>query len=227
MTIHVLDHGYVRLANHMGDDSSIVRSARVSYNAHNSDKDEIRDTKLISYLMRNGHNTPFESVAVTLEVKAPIFVIRQWMRHRTMSYNEVSARYTELEGDYYLPRPEHIGFQDKENKQKRVLGPNENSEAILRAYKANMEMAKKDYEFLLDETCPRELARAVIPTAFYSKMIVTANLNNWFRFLRERLHASTQYETRMYATAAMELIRPIAPVACEAFENTLEGQDYD
>lgn len=120
--IKVLDHGYVRLVDHMGNDLSIVRSARVSYNADwRTGEDEGKDEKLIHYLVKNHHTSPLESVQFTFQVKAPIFVFRQWHRHRTQSYNEVSARYTELPEEFYIPAVEHIGEQSSSNKQMRNI----------------------------------------------------------------------------------------------------------
>ena len=121
--IKVLDHGLVRLIDHMGTDLSVVRNARVSHDAAwRTGEDAGKDEKLINYLYTNSHNTPFESVQFTFEVKAPIFVIRQWHRHRTWSYNEVSARYTELPEEFYIPKPEHLGTQSTTNHQSRDLG---------------------------------------------------------------------------------------------------------
>ncbi len=218
----VLDGGYIRLIDSMGDDLSIVRSARVSYNAvWRSGLDGDKDEKLIQYLMENGHNTPFESVEVQFEIKAPIFIIRQWQRHRTMSYNEVSARYTELPSDYYLPELSKIGVQSKNNKQCRDIKKNENSVKIFKLIKEANINSFDTYQKLLYLNCPKELARSVLPTGMYTKMFVKANLNNWFRFLKERLHSHAQYEIRVYAQEILVILETIAPVAVKAFKNTL------
>lgn len=223
--INVLDHGLVRLVDSMGNDLSISRNARVSYNAEwRAGEDEGSDTRLINYLYNNGHTTPFESVTLTFEVKAPIFVIRQWHRHRTQSYNEVSARYTELPEEFYIPEPHLVGVQNKDNKQMRDL----NSGGI-HAYfwceemRAQNELAFALYRRMLEEGVPRELARSILPVGTYTHMFATMNLHNLFGFLRERLHPHAQYEIRVYAEAMLELIRPIVPVAVTAFEKKLTG----
>lgn len=216
----VLDHGFVRLVNYMGDDLSIVRSARVSYDADwRSGEDDGSDAKLIRYLMRNRHTSPFEAVVFTLEIKCPIFIARQWHRHRTWSYNEVSARYTELDEGFYVPAPEVIGRQAKHNKQMRELGSSneEASKVILTA----CEFAFLQYRGLLDSGVPRELARSVLPVAAYTRFFGTVDLHNLFHFLRLRLHAHAQWEIRRYAEAIMALIEPVVPVAVDAFKETL------
>jgi len=223
--IDVLNAGFVRLVDHMGNDLSIARNARVSYDAEwRAGEDEGSDARLINYLYKNGHNTPFESVVFTFEVKAPIFVIRQWHRHRTWAYNEVSARYTKLPTEYYLPNPVVIGEQSKDNKQMRdvpltmdksTLKHNQHSVSLIEAQCA---IAFSTYNILIERGVPRELARSVLPVATYTHMFGTVNLNNLFKFLGERMHSHAQYEIREYANAMLELIRPIVPVAVAAFE---------
>jgi thymidylate synthase (FAD) len=127
--VNVLDHGFVRLVDSMGDDVSIVRAARVSYDAAwRAGEDQGSDTRLINYLWKNHHTSPFEAVTFTFEVKAPIFVFRQWHRHRTWSFNELSARYRELPEEFYVPDPALIGEQAKDNKQARVISHGEADE---------------------------------------------------------------------------------------------------
>lgn len=223
----VLDHGFVRLVDSMGSDLSIVRSARVSYDAAwRAGADEGKDEKLINFLYNNGHNTPFESVTLTFEVKAPIFVIRQWHRHRTWSYNEVSARYTELPAEFYVPKADHIGEQSKGNKQCRDIHHNAESHTYAMS-KARTMMGDSNaaafsiYRALLSEGVPRELARTVLPLATYTHMFATVNLNNLFKFLGERLHPHAQWEIQQYAQALLQLAEPIAPVAVAAFKRGL------
>lgn len=220
----ILNKGFLRLVDSMGDDLSIVRNARVSYNAAwRAGDDAGSDARLINYLMTNGHNTPFESVTATFEVKAPIFVLRQWHRHRTQSYNELSARYRELPTDFYIPELDQITTQSKDNKQMRTDEQNEFAKEIEEAmYEQNIS-AFQTYKKLLNRGCPREIARSVLPTGTYSHMFATANLHNWFGFLRERLHEHAQYEIRVYAWAIFDELQNIAPVACEAFMKTLGG----
>lgn len=220
----VLDHGYVRLVDHMGNDLSIVRSARVSYDAEWRTGDDVgKDERLIRYMMRNKHTSPFESVQFTFEVKAPIFVFRQWHRHRTWAYNEVSARYSQLPEEFYVPKPEHIGEQSKHNKQMRDMGVKTVNHHAISASQIRIacEAAFVRYNSLLKAGVPRELARSVLPVATYSHMFATVNLHNLFHFLRLRLHEHAQYEIRVYAEAIMKLIEPIVPVSVAAFQETL------
>lgn len=212
---NVLDHGFVRLTDSMGSDMSVVRAARVSYDADwRAGDDTGSDARLIRYLWRNAHTSPFESVTFTFEVKAPIFVFRQWHRHRTWSFNEVSARYAELPSDFYTPAPEIVGRQSASNKQARVIEENYRGQA---AYAASMATAFEAYRTLLDDGWPRELARAVLPVATYSRMFATIDLLNLLKFMTLRSHDHAQYEIRVYADAMRELITPIVPIALEAW----------
>lgn len=222
--IDVLDHGYVRLVNNMGDDLSIVRSARVSYDAEwRSGEDDGKDEKLIRYLMKNRHTSPFEAVTFTFEVKAPIFVFRQWHRHRTWSYNEVSARYSELPEEFYIPDAEVVGVQHSSNKQMRDLSqPANDMSNWLDAMRSHNQVAFELYRALMKEGMPRELARSVLPVSTYSHMFATVNLHNLFHFLRLRLHPHAQHEIQVYAAAMLALIEPVVPVAVDAFKSTLE-----
>lgn len=210
----VLDHGHVRLVDAMGDDLSIVRAARVSYDADwRTGENEGDDRKLLAYLLKNDHTSPFEAVTLTWDIKAPIFVLRQWHRHRTWSYNEVSARYTQLKDEFYVPDVDHIGTQSKSNKQMRVITPATqvarlNAQVIGEACAA----AFTSYQLLLSTGCPREIARGVLPLNTYSHMFATVNLHNLFRFLKLRLHPHAQWEIRQYAEAMLEGIEPVVPV---------------
>lgn len=220
--IDVLDHGFVRLVDHMGDDLSVVRSARVSYDAEwRTGEDAGKDEKLIRYLMRNKHTSPFEAVTFTFEVKAPIFVFRQWHRHRTWSFNEVSARYSELPGEFYIPELDQITTQSKDNKQMRTKERNTQDRYIQVNMLGCNRNAFATYKEMLKSGCPRELARSVLPVATYSHMFATVDLHNLFHFLRLRLHEHAQYEIRVYAEAILDLIKPIVPVSLSAFKETL------
>lgn len=231
--IDVLDHGFVRFIDSMGSDLSIVRNARVSYNAEwRTGEDTGSDARLINYLIQNGHNTPMEAVKFTFEVKAPIFVFRQWHRHRTISVNEVSARYTELPEEFYIPEPHLIGKQNKDNKQMRDTMTIEEYESLPEFDKGQIKsyirlMTKQNtesfnlYKDLLTVGMPRELARTVLPVATYSRMFVTTDLHNLMRFLSERLHPHAQYEIRVYAEAILKLIEPVVPVAVAAYKKHL------
>ena len=217
--VKVLDYGHVRLVDHMGSDLSIVRSARVSYDAvWRTGEDAGKDAKLIQYLIKNRHTTPLESVTFTFDVKAPIFVFRQWHRHRTWAYNEMSARYTELPEEFYVPEANQITTQSTSNKQMRTDEAHPEAESFRALMRATNTIAFKAYHTMLAEGCPRELARSVLPVATYSQMFGTVNLHNLFHFLGLRTHAHAQYEIRVYALAMLELIRPICPVAVTAWE---------
>lgn len=218
-TINLLNHGHVRLVDSMGDDLAIVRNARVSYDAEwRAGEDSGSDIRLINYLYKNRHNTPFEAVTFTFDVMAPIFVLRQWHRHRTQSYNELSARYRELPEKFYIPDLNQITTQSTDNKQMRTNSINPNAEAISRGIADQNTAAFATYRELLNAGCPREIARTVLPVGTYSHMFCTMNLHNLFRFLSERLHPHAQYEIRVYAEAMLELVRPIVPNAVAAFE---------
>lgn len=222
--IDVLDRGFVRLVDSMGSDLSVVRAARVSYDAAwRAGEDQGGDARLIGYLWRNHHTTPFEAVTFTFEIKAPIFVFRQWHRHRTWSYNELSARYRELPEEFYIPSPEVIGTQSANNKQARHIEEwDESAIARRREQCANvrkqMQHAFDVYRDLLADGWPRELARSVLPVATYSHMFATVDLLNLMKFLTLRCDAHAQYEIRVYADAMRELARTVAPVSIGAWE---------
>lgn len=216
--IDLLNHGFVRLVDSMGSDLSIVRNARVSYDADwRAGEDEGSDSRLIRYLYRNGHNTPFEAVVFTFEVKAPIFVLRQWHRHRTQSYNELSARYRPLPGEWYVPEEQDLTTQHTSNKQMRTDEQHQDADRLRNLIDQTCWKSYREYEYLLEQGVPRELARGVLPLNMYSHMFATMNLHNLFGFLRERLHEHAQHEIRVYAEAMLELITPFVPVATAAF----------
>lgn len=219
----VLDHGFVRLVDSMGGDLSIVRAARVSYDAAwRAGEDAGKDEKLIHYLMKNRHTTPFEAVTFTFEVKAPIFVLRQWQRHRAWSYNEVSARYTELPEEFYVPTAGQITTQATNNKQMRTTEQHPEAQDWQTVMRNACSMSFDLYKAMLCAGVPRELARGVLPLATYSHMFATVNLHNFFHFLRLRLHPHAQYEIRAYAEALLALITPVCPVAVAAFKESLQ-----
>ena len=213
--------GFVRLIDSMGSDLSVVRAARVSHNAAwRAGENEGSDRRLINYLWKNNHTSPFEAVQFTFEIKAPIFIFRQWHRHRTWSYNEVSARYTELAEEFYVPKPEDIGVQSKMNKQQRVTDgvATASDTAAATIIKNSCEHAFAAYKALLSSGVPRELARSVLPVATYSHMFASVNLLNLLKFLTLRCHSHAQFEIRVYAEAMRELARVVAPVCVEAWQ---------
>lgn len=218
--------GFVRLVDHMGSDLSIVRNARVSYNADwrsevESGETLPKDVKLIHYLINNGHTSPFEAVKFTFEVKAPIFVFRQWHRHRTWSYNEISARYAKLDEGFYVPNLEVITTQSSSNKQMRTKEIHPEAGDIRAALLDVGAHSFEVYRRLIEKGAPRELARAVLPVSSYSRMFATVDLHNLFHFLRLRLHEHAQYEIRVYGEAILKLIEPIVPVSVAAFRELL------
>lgn len=217
----VLDHGHVRLVDYMGDDLAIVRSARVSFNAAwRAGEEEASDIKLLNYLIKNGHTSPFEAVVLTFDIKAPIFVFRQWHRHRTWSYNEMSARYTELPEEYYVPQASHIGTQSTNNKQARDMGAEveaSNYAWEISRYEFMCKQAFTVYKEHLARGWPRELARMVLPVSTYSQMFGTCDLHNLFQFLRLRLHPHAQYEIRVYAAVIMSILDQVVPHSAAAF----------
>lgn len=222
--IDVLDHGFVRIVDHMGSDISIVRAARVSYDAAwRAGKDQGSDDRLIRYLWRNNHTSPFEAVTITFEVKAPIFVFRQWHRHRTWSFNELSARYRELPEEFYVPAPDAVGAQSTDNKQMRVEAELDERTRYRRHVQVQnvtdiCQQAFELYRGLIADGWPRELARSVLPVATYSHMFATVDLLNLMKFLTLRCHKHAQHEIRVYAEAMRDLVRPIVPVAIDIWE---------
>lgn len=243
----VLNHGFVGLVDKMGDDDAIVRGARVSYGK--GTKSVLKDRDLIRYLMRHRHTSPFELVQIKLHVKAPVFVIRQWFRHRTASVNELSARYSEMDDEFYLPAIEMIQPQSQDNKQGRGGELSDQSRNGVRwlmeaAYEHGLDtyntlLGKRDkadfkngapiYDpygsdenALLDEEFPgiaRELARAVLPVGIYSEFYWSQNLHNLLHFLSLRTHGTAQWEIQQFAEAILDVVRPIAPMAVEAWED--------
>jgi thymidylate synthase (FAD) len=219
--IDVLDHGFVRLVDYMGSDLSVVRAARVSYDADwRAGEDQGSDAKLINYLWKNHHTSPFEAVSLTFEVKAPIFVFRQWHRHRTWSYNELSARYRELPEEFYVPALDVMAKQSTTNKQGR-------SDEVVSLDWASTQIGKiqescaasfDTYKELLVMGVARELARSVLPVNTYSHMFASVNLLNLFRFLTLRCHEHAQHEIRVYAQAMLELTKSVVPVCAAAWE---------
>lgn len=222
--INVLDHGFVRLVDHMGSDLSVVRAARQSFDeGWRAGENESSDIRLINYLWRHKHSVPFEAVVFQFQVKAPIFVFRQWQRHRTWpfwSINEVSARYRELPEEYYVPDLKIIGAQSVKNKQGRSYTTDPQlREHHLDLYKSSCKNAFIQYHILLQEGWPRELARCVLPLATYTTLSGKVDLWNLFNFLTLRNDEHAQYEIRVYAITLLKLIEPIVPVCVAAWQN--------
>ena len=220
----VLDHGHVRLVESMGSDLSIVRNARVSYDAEwRAGDDDGKDAKLLNYLLKNKHTRPFESCVFTFDVKAPIFVFRQWHRHRTWSFNEISARYAELPEEFYVPELEQITTQSASNKQMRTDEQHPWAAGYAEMIRICNKNSFSNYKIMIANGVPRELARSVLPVGTYSHMFATCDLHNLFHFLKLRLHSHAQYEIRVYAEAMLELIEPIVPISVAAFREHILG----
>ncbi len=217
--IPCLDKGFVRLVDSMGSDAAIVQAARVSYGAGTKQVSE--DRGLIRYLMRHAHSTPFEMVEFKFHVKLPIFVARQWIRHRTANVNEYSGRYSVMQDEFYVPEGAQIRPQSATNKQGRAeetLSADDSAQ-ILELLKNGQTKAYQDYETLLDHNFARELARINLPVSMYTEWYWKIDLHNLFHFLRLRMDAHAQYEIRVYAEAMAEMVRDITPLAFEAFED--------
>ena len=214
--IKVLDKGFVRLIDHYGDDSTIVQSARVSYGDGTKTKREDRD--LIRYLVRHSHTSPLEQVEFRFHFKLPIFVARQIVRHRTANINEQSARYSVMKNEAYVP--DELRTQDTVNKQGGVGRVDEELEEMLlsRMYDEQDELFTNYEEYIKEGVC-REQARINLPLSLYTEWYWKMDLHNLFHFLRLRLDWHAQKETRAYAQAVYDLIKPIVPIACEAFED--------
>jgi len=211
--IDVLDRGFVRLVRTSGNDKDVVAAARVSHDNDNLSAQHLTsgDKKLIAYLAKHHHTSPFEHVTFTFEIKCPIFVARQWMRHRTWSYNEISGRYVELNDEFYLPSPEDIGVQGTANKQARYEAP-PNPEAVELLLKASA-ASFAAYQELLDSGVPREVARMILPLNTYTRFYGTVNLNNLTKFIKLRDHAGAQDEIQAYAVALYDLAEQECPVS--------------
>jgi thymidylate synthase (FAD) len=217
-TIKILDKGFVTLIDQMGNDRSAVRAARVSYGQEIS-TDE-RDKKLINYLLKHSHFSPFEHISFTFHVKAPIFIVRQWFRHRIgMSPNEISRRYTSKQADeFYIP--DHIRTPDKENKQGSIKIKNSelSQECINLIENAYME-SYNIYNNLLNKGVAREMARMVLPVGQYTEFYLTTNLRALFHFFNLRADSHAQWEIQEYARAMAEIVKEICPWSFEAFIN--------
>lgn len=215
----VLDHGFVRVVDYMGDDFAIVQAARVSYG--DGTKSVRDDEGLIRYLMRHQHTTPFEMCEIKLHVKMPIFVARQWIRHRMANINEISARYSILDKEFYVPEMEHIAVQSTDNKQGRDASLSGENAAIVQAYmKAGANNAFDDYAELIDDyDVARELARVGLPLSTYTQFYWKVDLHNLLNFLKLRMDSHAQYEIRAYASAIADFVVDWVPMAYKAFEN--------
>jgi thymidylate synthase (FAD) len=217
----VLDKGFVRLVDYLGGDDRIVQAARVSYAA--GTKSWREDAALIDHLLRNEHTSPFEQVVLTFHVKLPIFVARQWIRHRTARVNEVSGRYSVMKDEFYLPRREDVALQSADNKQGRAQGaaPDALVDSAMARLEAGQKAAYEDYAALVDSGLARELSRIDLPLSLYTEWYWQIDLHNLFRFISLRLDPHAQLEIRAYAAVILDIARAVAPAATASFENHL------
>jgi thymidylate synthase (FAD) len=224
----VLDHGFVRVIDYMGNDNAIVQAARVSYGKGTKKKSE--DQGLIHYLLRHSHTTPFEMCEIKFHIKLPFFVARQWIRHRTANVNEYSARYSILDKEFYIPKPEHLAVQSTLNRQGRgdTLSPEAAQQAI-EMLRGDAEQVYAHYEELLNEDgagnildpakecLTRELARTNLSLNFYTQMYWKIDLHNLMHFLALRADPHAQYEIRVYADLMLDILKKWVPFTYEAF----------
>lgn len=219
----VLDKGFIRLVDYCGSDSRIVQSARISYG--DGTKSYRQDKGLINYLLRNDHSSPFEQVNFTFHVKMPIFVARQWIRHRTGKVNEISGRYSVMSNEWYRPDVDHINLQSEDNKQgrKNESVDQETAQKVMNIFDENQKMISDNYNNLLDMGIARELARIDLPLSQYTEWYWQMDLRNLFHFLELRLDSHAQYEIRVYAEVILDMIEKVCPIAVEAFKNNKLG----
>ncbi len=226
--IPLLDHGFIRVVDYMGDDTSIVQAARVSYGK--GTKKVSTDAGLIKYLMRHWHSTPFEMCEIKYHVKLPIFIARQWIRHRTANVNEYSARYSILDKEFYLPAQEHLAAQSKSNRQGRGdVIEGEQAKKVLDLLKNDAERTYENYETMLNEKydgsiinengigLARELARMNLTLNTYTQWYWKTDLLNLMNFLRLRADHHAQYEIRTYADAMLDTLKRWVPITYDAF----------
>ena len=226
--IPILDHGFIRVIDYMGDDTSIVQAARVSYGK--GTKKVSTDSGLIKYLMRHWHSTPFEMCEIKYHIKLPIFIARQWIRHRTANVNEYSARYSILDKEFYLPSKENLAAQSKSNRQGRgdVLTGDQANE-VLNLLKNDAERTYDNYETMLNQRydgstidenksgLARELARMNLTLNTYTQWYWKTDLLNLMNFLRLRADSHAQYEIRAYADVMLDTLKKWVPITFEAF----------
>ncbi len=216
--IKCLDKGFVRLVDSMGGDDAIVQAARVSYGQGTSKVSQ--DRGLIRYLMRHRHTTPFEMVEFKFHCKMPIFVARQWVRHRTANINEYSLRYSEARDEFYFPDPEHIQFQSALNKQGRSGEvPLELKQKVLDYFKKISKRSFTMYQELNEAGIARELARSLLPVNIYTEWYWKNDLHNLLHFIGLRSDSHAQYEIRVYSDAMAVSVKAVAPFAWEAYQD--------
>ena len=214
-----LNCGFVRLVDYMGDDAAIVQAARTSYGQGTKTNSE--DRALIRYLMRQKHTSPFEMVEFKFHIKLPIFIARQWIRHRTANVNEYSGRYSEMRDEFYIPEPEVIKMQSSDNKQGRAeeMLPTNYTNEVINNFSSFQKDAYCEYKKNVDEGLAREIARINLPLSIYTEWYWKIDLHNLFHFLKLRMDKHSQYEIRVYANTIADILKECVPLAYEAFED--------
>lgn len=217
----VLDKGFVRMVDYYGSDSRIVQAARVSYGE--GTKTVSQDGALIDYLLRHQHTSPFEQVVFTFHLKMPIFVARQWVRHRMGRMNEVSGRYSIMKDEFYVPENSCISKQSTNNKQGRgEVFEEQQAKEFQAEFIEGQQKAYEVYKGMVEKGIAREIARINLPLALYTEFYWQMDLHNLFHFLKLRLDSHAQYEIRLYAEKILEIIKTVCPMAVSSFENTME-----
>jgi len=221
-----LNAGFVRLIDYMGGDESIVQAARVSYGKGTKSVNE--DRGLIRYLMRHMHTTPFEMVEFKFHIKLPIFVARQWIRHRTANVNEYSGRYSIMKDEFYIPVPTAVHYQSLRNKQGRKEDevPADLQQKVLEILTSVQRQMYAAYEELLESDIARELSRINLPLSLYTEWYWKIDLHNLFHFLRLRIDPHAQYEIRVYAETMAGITKMVVPLAWEAFEDYILDAEH-
>lgn len=225
--IKVLDKGFIRLVDYMGGDARIVQTARVSYGE--GTKTIRQDSGLIDYLLRHEHTSPFEHVIFELHCKMPIFVARQWIRHRTARLNEISGRYSVMKDEFYLPPRDQISLQSADNKQGREKEavPVELQNKVLELLKKDQSASFANYTEILDDGIARELARINLPLSMYTEWYWQMDLKNMLHFLKLRMDSHAQWEIQEYARAIATIVKAVCPLAYESFErHILRGAKF-
>ncbi|ACH95208.1 FAD-dependent thymidylate synthase (plasmid) [Borrelia recurrentis] len=220
----VLDKGFIKLVDFMGSDERIIQAARISYRGESIKRE---DRELIDYLIRNEHTSPLEQVVFTFYIKAPIFVARQWMRHRTARINEVSSSYSLIREEFYVPLEENMNTQNVTDNQDNKKTECEFREEILNNLKENQKSSYKLYQNMINHNISKEISRIVLPLSLYTEWYWQIDLNNLFHFikLRSALNASKEVaehsskEMREYAKVLLEIIEKIVPIATKSFKN--------
>ncbi|MDD9139383.1 MAG: FAD-dependent thymidylate synthase [Candidatus Cardinium sp.] len=212
----VLDHGFIRVVDYMGSDSSIVQAARVSYGK--GTKQISQDEALINYLMRHAHTTPFEMCEIKFHVKLPIFVARQWIRHRTANVNEYSARYSILDNEFYIPQPEHIAKQSSSNNQgSGTVFDRVTAKEIADTLQSDAQLVYAHYKKFIEQELARETARTNLTINYYTQLYWKIDLHNLLHFLKLRMDRHAQYEIRVYAEKILELVQKWVPLTYKSF----------